>query len=196
MVSAAAGGVGSIAVQLLKTTGCRVVGVAGGPVKCEFLKRLGCDAAVDYKAGSFLEDLDGACPDGVNFFFDNAGGSTLDAVLDRLALHSRVVICGAASQYSGNLNAGRDAKGRGGGVVGPATYLKLAERSSTMAGFNVMHYMTSLPGAIANLCWMHWRGKVVIHEQVEAGLDSFPAALEKMFSGGHCGKMLVDLSAK
>ena len=70
VVSAAAGGVGSIAVQLLKTTGCRVVGVAGGPVKCEFLKRLGCDAAVDYKAGSFLEDLDGACPDGVNFFFD------------------------------------------------------------------------------------------------------------------------------
>ena len=196
VVSAAAGGVGSIAVQLLKTTGCRVVGVAGGPVKCEFLKKLGCDAAVDYKAGSFLEDLDGACPDGVNFFFDNAGGSTLDAVLDRLALHSRVVICGAASQYSGNLNAGRDAKGRGGGVVGPATYLKLAERSSTMAGFNVMHYMTSLPGAIANLCWMHWRGKVVVHEQVEAGLDSFPAALEKMFSGGHCGKMLVDLSAK
>ena len=56
--------------------------------------------------------------------------------------------------------------------------------------------MTSLPGAIANLCWMHWRGKVVVHEQVEAGLDSFPAALEKMFSGGHCGKMLVDLSAK
>ena len=173
---------------------CRVVGVAGGPVKCEFLKKLGCDAAVDYKAGSFLQDLDGACPDGVNFFFDNAGGSTLDAVLDRLALHSRVVICGAASQYSGNLNAGRDAKGRGGGVVGPATYLKLAERSSTMAGFNVMHYMTSLPGAIANLCWMHWRGKVVVHEQVEAGLDSFPKALEKMFSGGHCGKMLVDLS--
>ena len=78
--------------------------------------------------------------------------------------------------------------------MGPATYLKLAERSSTMAGFNVMHYMTSLPGAIANLCWMHWRGKVVVHEQVETGLDSFPAALEKMFSGGHCGKMLVDLA--
>lgn len=195
VVSAAAGGVGSIAVQLLKSTGCRVVGVAGGATKCAFcVDTLGCDAAVDYKADTFCEDLDEACPDGIHFFFDNAGGSTLEAVLDRLAMHSRVVICGAASQYSGNLNAGRDAKGRRGSVQGPASYLKLAERSSTMAGFNVMHHFSSLPGAIFNLCWMYWRGTVAVHEHVETGLDAFPAALEKMFAGGHCGKMLVDLS--
>ena len=150
VVSAAAGGVGSIAVQLLKSTGCRVVGVAGGATKCAFcVDALGCDAAVDCKAVSFCEDLDAACPDGIHFFFDNAGGSTLEAVLDRLAMHSRVV----------------------------------------------MHHFSSLPGAIFNLCWIYWRGTVAVHEHVETGLDSFPAALEKMFAGGHCGKMLVDLSA-
>mmetsp|Transcript_25365 Transcript_25365/g.76177 ORF Transcript_25365/g.76177 Transcript_25365/m.76177 type:complete len:371 (-) Transcript_25365:68-1180(-) len=194
VVSAASGGVGSIAAQLLKSTGCRVVGVAGGARKCAFLReQLGVEA-VDYKSPTFGADLDAACPDGIDFFFDGAGGSTLDAVLDRINLRSRVVVCGAASQYSGALNAGRTKDGRGGSVRGPATYLKLAEKSSTMSGYNVMHYLSSLPGAIVNLLWMHYRGTLVIHEQVEAGLDAFPAALMKLFSGGATGKLLVDVA--
>ena len=191
LVSAAGGAVGSIAVQLLKTTGARVVGVAGGAKKCAFVREaLGADC-VDYKSETFASDLDAACPDGVDFVLDNAGGDTLRLALDRINLRSRVVVCGAASQYSGNLNTGRDAKGQGGAVVGPSSYLKLSEKSSTMAGFNVMHYFSSIPFALFNLCWYHWRGKVVVHEQVEDGLPAFPAALTKLFSGGHCGKLLV-----
>jgi len=192
LVSAAGGAVGSIAVQLLKTTGARVVGVAGGPKKCAFVtERLGADAAVDYKSPTFADDLDAACPDGIDFFLDNAGGDTLRVALDRINMRSRVVVCGAASQYSGNLNTGRDDKGQGGAVVGPSSYLKLSEKSSTMAGFNVMHYFSSIPLALFNLCWYHWRGKVVVHEQIEEGLDAFPGALVRLFSGGHCGKLLV-----
>lgn len=194
VVSAAGGAVGSVAVQLLKSTGARVVGVAGGATKGAFCRdTLGCDAVVDYKAPSFAADLDAACPNGVDFFFDNAGGETLALVLDRLNLRSRVVVCGAASQYSGKLNRGRDKEGRGGAVEGPRSYLKLAEKSSQMAGFNVMHYFSSIPLALANLCWMYWRGTVAQHEQIEDGLDAFPAALQKLFSGGHCGKLLVKL---
>ncbi|KAH8095282.1 prostaglandin reductase [Aureococcus anophagefferens] len=186
LVSAAGGAVGSIAVQLLKTTGARVVGVAGGPKKCAVAG--GSAAAVDYKSPTFADDLDAACPDGIDFFLDNAGGDTLRVALDRINMRSRVVVCGAASQYSGNLNTGRDDKGQGGAVVGPSSYLKLSEKSSTMAGFNVMHYFSSIPLALFNLCWYHWRGKVVVHEQIEEGLDAFPGALVKLFSGGHCGK--------
>ncbi|KAJ1461967.1 hypothetical protein M885DRAFT_584432 [Pelagophyceae sp. CCMP2097] len=192
VVSAAAGAVGSVAAQLAKSTGARVIGLAGGPTKKAFLLDvLKLDGAIDYKTGDLGEQLDALAPDGVDFFFDNVGGSTLDVVLDRLKLRARVVVCGAASQYSGDLNKGRDAQGRGGGVRGPANYLKLAEKSSTMVGFNVMHHFSSLPGALASLCWMYSRGTVEMHEHVEKGLDAFPLALHKMFNQGHCGKLLV-----
>ena len=149
LVSAAGGAVGSIAVQLLKTTGARVVGVAGGSKKSAFVtERLRADAADDNKSPTIADDHDAACPDGIDFFLDNAGGDTLRGALDRINMRSRVVVCGAASQYSGNLNTGRDDKGQGGAVVGPSSYLKLSEKSSTMAGFNVMHYFSSIPLAL------------------------------------------------
>ena len=94
-------------------------------------------------------------------------------------------------RYSGKLNAGRGADGRGGGVDGPSTYLKLAETSSSMTGFNVTHHLSSLPVAVASLVFHHWRGTVVVHEQVEAGLGAFPRALAALFAGGHRGKLLV-----
>ena len=103
VVSAAAGAVGSIAAQLAKHAGARVLGVAGGEPKCAFLtETLGLDGAIDYKhpTASIAEQLDRLAPDGVDFFMDNAGGEVLDAVLARIRKRGRVVICGAASQYS------------------------------------------------------------------------------------------------
>lgn len=188
VVSAAAGATGSIAVQLAKSTGARVIGVAGGPAKHAFLtSTLKLDGAVDYKSSekTIDEQLAALTPDGIDFFFDCAGGDILDAVLRRVNAKGRIIICGAASQYSGNLNKGK--------VQGPSEYLKLAERGVTMVGYNVMQYMSSLPIAILSLLWAWFRNRVVVHEQVEVGIKAFPLAMEKMFTGGHMGRLLVDL---
>jgi len=191
VVSAAAGATGSIAAQLAKSTGARVIGVAGGPSKCDFLtSKLQLDAAVDYKAShqTLDEQLESLAPGGVDFFFDCTGGDILDAVLRRINAKGRIVICGAASQYSGNLNKGK--------VQGPSEYLKLAERGATMTGYNVVNYMSSLPIAILSLLWASFRKRVVMHEHIEKGIDKFAGAMEKMFTGGHMGKLFVDLSEK
>mmetsp|Transcript_28609 Transcript_28609/g.57596 ORF Transcript_28609/g.57596 Transcript_28609/m.57596 type:complete len:358 (-) Transcript_28609:190-1263(-) len=188
VVTAAAGAVGSIAAQLALTTGARVIGVCGGQAKCTFLKdTLKLTGAVDYKSSSAtVEDqLKDLCPGGIDFMYDNVGGNQLDEVLKLVNPSGRIVICGAVSQYSGNLNKGK--------VQGPSEYLKLAEKGATMKGFNVMQYMSSLPLAIPSLLW-HWNlGRIVIHEQIEVGIETFPAAMEKMFTGGHVGRLLVDL---
>merc|ERR1712232_1208860 len=114
-----------------KLTGARVVGVAGGEIKKKFLlEELKLDAAIDYKCKdkALGEQLDEACPDGIDFFFDNVGGDLLDEVLQRINLRSRIVICGAISQYdSGQINKKSTIKG-------PSHYVRLAETSSTMSG--------------------------------------------------------------
>lgn len=136
VVSAAAGAVGSIAAQLLLSTGATVIGVAGGSKKCKYLsEELKLHGVIDYKSKdeTVADQLKRLAPDGVDFFYDNVGGSILDDVLNVIRLNGRVVICGAVSQYSGNLNVGT--------VQGPSNYLKLAEKGATMKGFVVMQYM-------------------------------------------------------
>eukprot|EP00560_Eucampia_antarctica_P006976 CAMPEP_0197829052 /NCGR_PEP_ID=MMETSP1437-20131217/5527_1 /TAXON_ID=49252 ORGANISM="Eucampia antarctica, Strain CCMP1452" /NCGR_SAMPLE_ID=MMETSP1437 /ASSEMBLY_ACC=CAM_ASM_001096 /LENGTH=372 /DNA_ID=CAMNT_0043430529 /DNA_START=37 /DNA_END=1155 /DNA_ORIENTATION=+ len=190
IVSAAAGGVGSIAVQMAKLCGARVIGVAGGPKKKEFLMdKLNCDGVVDYKCSekSIGEQLDELCPDGIDFFFDNVGGDLLDEVLQRINLYSRIVICGAISHYdSGNINDKSLIKG-------PSHYIKLAEKSSSMSGFNMMHYPKYFMSAIRYLIWNYFRGHIVSHEHIEKKIDSFGKCLEMLFAGGHCGRLIVDL---
>ena len=191
VISAAAGAVGTIASQLAKSTGARVIGVAGGPDKCDFLtSTLGLDAAIDYKAEreggkSFGAQLDELAPEGVDFFFDNVGGSILDDVLLRIRPKGRVALCGAVSQYSGNLDKGE--------VRGPSNYLKLAERGASMAGFNVLQHVERFPEAVQHLGKLFQEEKIVNHEQIEQGLELWPAAMEKMFHGGHMGKLLVQV---
>jgi NADPH-dependent curcumin reductase len=188
VVTGATGAVGSTAVQLLKTTGARVIGIAGGPKKTKFLlEDLALDGAVDYKhADKTVDDqLAETCPNGIDFIYDNVGGDTLDMLLGRINPGARIVICGAISQYSGNLNKGK--------VQGPGNYLKLAERGATMKGFNVMQYLYKLPFAILGMLYYSWRGKVILSEHIEEGVESFPFALEKMFKGGHIGKLLVQV---
>lgn len=188
VVTGAAGAVGSVAVQLCKSTGARVVGIAGGPRKGAFLKdTLGCDAVIDYKdtKRSLAEQIEETCPDGIDFVYDNVGGETLDELLMKINPKGRIVICGAISQYSGNLNS-KTKK-----VAGPSNYLKLAERGAEMKGFNVMQYISRLPFMLLGMLWLSFRGKVTVTEHVEEGLESFPYALQKLFTGQTIGKTLV-----
>uniref|UniRef100_A0A7S2MG65 Enoyl reductase (ER) domain-containing protein n=1 Tax=Helicotheca tamesis TaxID=374047 RepID=A0A7S2MG65_9STRA len=194
VVSAAAGAVGSIACQMAKLCGSKVIGIAGGSKKKDFLmNELGLDGAVDYKDKdkSIGEQLDELCPDGIDFFFDNVGGPTLDAVLEKINLNSRIVVCGAISQYSdGTIN-------KKGAVVGPSNYVKLAEKSSSMSGFVLTDYMKGkyLVQAISYLLWHYYRGNIQPHEHVEDGIEYFAPSLEKMFSGSeHCGRLVIDVS--
>lgn len=188
VVTGAAGAVGSVAAQLCKSTGARVIGVAGGKRKQKYLiNELNLDGSIDYKhpEKSVSEQLEEIAPNGVDFIYDNVGGSILDNLLNKINPHGRVVICGAVSQYSGNLNKSK--------VEGPGNYLKLAERGAMMKGFNVMQYMSKKVFMVVGMFWMHMRGKVFMEEQVEDGIESFPLALNKLFTGGHIGKMLVNV---
>ena len=186
VVSAAAGAVGTCAAQFARNRGARVIGVAGGAEKQAFLLNdLRLAGAVDYKSRteSLGDQLDALAPDGIDFFFDNVGGQILDACLERMRPGGRIVICGGISQYQGNLNHGR--------VEGPSNYLKLAEKGCSMTGFNVIQKISLLPWMLLRILVACWRGNVKLREQVESGIEAFPLALEKMFSGGHIGKLLV-----
>lgn len=180
VVSAAAGAVGSVACQLAKIKGARVIGIAGGPEKVKYLKSIGCEGAIDYKNDDVETCLKELAPDGVNVFFDNVGGNLLDQVLDQLAVGARVVICGAISQYH-HLET----------VQGPALYLRIAERNASMRGFTVDHYMDQFGQMEQELSdWMA-SGQLSLAEHIEAGIDNFPKALVMLFNGGHKGKLLV-----
>lgn len=181
VVSAAAGAVGSVAGQIAKIDGGRVIGIAGGPEKCQFLlDKLGFEAAIDYKAGDLDARLKECAPEGVDVFFDNVGGEILDTVLDQIRERARVVICGAISQYADNSN-----------VYGPKRYLRLAERYARMEGYTVMHFREQFPTALKQLSDWIRQEKIWMPEQVEEGLESFPRALTMLFSGGNLGKLLV-----
>ncbi len=181
VVSGAAGAVGTVAGQLAKARGARVIGIAGGAEKCNFLTReLGLDAAIDYKGEDIVSRLNTLAPDGVNVFFDNVGGEILDHVLDNLAMGARVVICGAISQYQ-DLHD----------VRGPKLYLRLAERNASMRGFTVDYYAPDFPAANEELSRLMTEGKIKLPEHVVNGVDQFPQALLTLFNGGHRGKLVV-----
>lgn len=189
VVTSATGAVGCIASQLAKWNGAKVIGIAGGEIKTKFLMdELKLSGAVDYKSSKATlgDQLDKCCPDGVDFVYDNVGGKTLDELLGRIRPKGRIVICGAISQYSGNLNTGK--------VEGPSNYLKLAERGAEMKGFNVLQYLWNLPVAIVWMYVQYLRGKVVMPEHINTGIRSFPLALEKFFNGSKpVGKTLVNV---
>ena len=181
VVSGAAGAVGTVACQLAKIAGARVIGIAGGDEKCKFLTdEIGCDAAADYKAGDLNEKLKELCPDGINVFFDNVGGDVLDAALDNIAKEARVVICGAISQYNDMEN-----------VTGPRLYLRIPERNARMIGFTVDHYAELFPKMEAEISGWIKEGKMQLPEHVMDGIESFPGAIIALMTGGHMGKLLV-----
>jgi NADPH-dependent curcumin reductase len=184
VVSGAAGAVGSVAGQIARIKGCRVVGIAGGPDKCAWLTdELGFDAAVDYKAGDVRGELRRHTPDGVDVYFDNVGGEILDEVLRRLARGARVVICGAISQY----NAEQPPRG-------PANYMQLLVERASMTGFLVFDYVKRYPEAISELAgWLH-AGELHSREDVvRGGLDEFPEVFLRLFRGENVGKLILQL---
>ncbi len=183
VVSGAAGAVGGLVGQIAKLKGCRVVGIAGGSVKCaHLLEDLGFDAVIDYKE----QDLDAAltehCPDGIDIYFDNVGGDILDAALLHLARRARVVICGAISQYN-NTSALR----------GPSNYLSLLVNHASMTGFVMSDYLDRYAEAVREMAGWLAEGKLVSREDIAEGLENFPDTLLRLFRGENTGKLVLKL---
>jgi len=181
VVSGAAGAVGSVAGQIAKLKGCRVIGIAGGPDKCRTLvEDFGFDAAIDYKNENVRAALREHAPGRVDVYFDNVGGDILDAVLTRLARGARIIICGAVSQY----NAER--------VRGPANYLSLLVARASMTGMVVFDYQDRYPSAMAELAQWLRDGRIVSREHIVHGnVGDFPAVLLMLFAGENTGKLIL-----
>jgi NADPH-dependent curcumin reductase CurA len=184
VVSGAAGAVGSVVGQIAKIHGCRVVGIAGGADKCRYLTEIGFDAAIDYKAGDVKPALREHCPKGIDVFFDNVGGDILDAALTQLAPRARIIICGAISQYNNTTP-----------VKGPSNYLSLLVNRASMTGMVVMDYTPRFAQAVGEMAQWMAAGKLRSREDIVLGLDKFPEALLKLFTGENNGKLLLELPA-
>jgi NADPH-dependent curcumin reductase CurA len=183
VVSGAAGATGSVAGQIAKIKGCRVIGIAGGKAKCDWLRNeLGFDGVIDYKSEDVGAQLSALCPNGIDVFFDNVGGIVLDQVLARLRLKARVVLCGAISRYS-------DATP----PPGPANYFNLVITRSRMEGFIILDYAPRFPEAIGALAGWLKDGKLKQKEDVATGLENAPKALMRLFSGENFGKQLLKI---
>ncbi len=184
VVSGAAGAVGMVAGQIGKIMGCRVVGIAGGSAKCAYLvDELGFDAAIDYKAEDVHAALGRHCPKGIDVFFDNVGGDILDAALARLALHARVVFCGAISQYNSTS-----------GVKGPANYRSLLVNRASMTGMIIFDYADRYAEAARALGGWMAAGKLKSREDIVEGFDKFPQTLLMLFRGENTGKLLLKVT--
>ena len=184
VVSGAAGSTGSVAGQIAKINGCRVIGIAGGKTKCDWLvSDLGFDAAIDYKTEDLGQRLSALCPDGIDVFFDNVGGPALNQVLARIALKARIVLCGAISAYN-------DVEP----PPGPANYMNLISRRGRMEGFIVLDYAARFPEAFEALSGWLREGKLVQKEDVATGLENAPATLARLFTGENFGKQLLKIA--
>jgi NADPH-dependent curcumin reductase CurA len=183
VVSAAAGATGSVAGQIAKIAGARVVGIAGGPDKCRaVVEEFGFDACIDYREPGLDAALKEHCPRGVDVYFDNVGGDILNAVLGRLAANARVVLCGVISSYLT------------GEHPGPSNYVNLLARTASMQGFNALNEWHRFDEAFAALRQWDTEGRLVHRETVYDGLESCVDALNGIFTGANIGKMLVQIS--
>ena len=182
VVSAAAGSVGSIVGQIAKIKGCRVVGIAGGKDKCDWLvNELGFDAAVDYKDGAVFKALRAACPTGIDVYFDNVGGDILEACLAQMNNRGRIACCGAISQYDGVPSATGPR-----GVPGLIVVKRLI-----MQGFIVMDFIEQRDHALKDLQSWVGSGKLKVQEDVISGLENTPKALIGLLAGENRGKRMV-----
>ncbi|NBC22928.1 MAG: zinc-binding dehydrogenase [Gammaproteobacteria bacterium] len=181
VVSGAAGATGSVAGQIAKIHGCRVVGIAGSAEKCRWLTdELGFDAAIDYRNDDVPAALDAHCPNGIDVYFDNVGGDILDACLERIAMNARVVICGGISRYNAT-----------GPLPGPKNYFNLVFRRARMEGFIVLDYARQFDAATRQMrAWMA-AGRLRQEVTVVEGFDELPRTLIRLFEGFNTGKLMV-----
>lgn len=184
VVSGAAGAVGQTVGQVAKHKGCRVVGIAGGKDKCDFVvNELGFDACVDYKSGSLKDALKEHCPNGIDVYFDNVGGDILDTVLTRINMKARIIICGAISQYNNTTP-----------VKGPANYLSLLVNRARMEGIVVFDYADRYHVGITEMAQWMKEGTFKTREDVVEGLEKFPEALLMLFDGKNFGKLVLQVA--
>ncbi len=183
VVSGAAGATGSVAGQIARIKGCRVIGLAGSASKCTWLTdELGFDAAINYKSDDVGAALDRLCPNGINIYFDNVGGEILDLCLARLAMRARVVICGGISRYNAQ-----------GPIAGPRNYFNLVFRRARMEGFIVLDYAKRFGEATRDIQQWIDSGELKQRATVVEGFKNLPKALIELFEGKNTGKMLVKI---
>jgi NADPH-dependent curcumin reductase CurA len=179
VVSAAAGATGSIAGQIGKIHGCRVVGIAGSDEKCAWLtKDLGFDAAVNYKLPDWKEKLAAATPNGIDIDFENVGGDIMRAVLNRMNLHGRVILCGLISGYTKD-------------EPGLASFVTVLEKRLRVQGFILVDYVSRFMEAATQLGQWKMFGKLKDRETIVEGLEKAPDAINMLFTGGNTGKLIV-----
>lgn len=181
LVSGAAGAVGSLVGQIAKIKNCKVVGIAGGKDKCDYVvNELGFDSAIDYKSENIYEALNEHCPKGIDVYFDNVGGEILDAALANLRMHARVVICGAISQYN---NLGK--------TKGPSNYMSLLVTRSTMKGMLVFDFADRYQEAIQQYSIWIKEGRLKGREDIYEGIEDFHQTFLRLFSGEKLGKLIL-----
>ena len=187
VVSGAAGAVGQTVGQIAKIKGCRVVGIAGGKAKCDWvIQKLGFDACIDYKAGAgaVRAGLKEHCPNGVDVYFDNVGGEILDDVLAKISRGARIIICGAISQYNNTTP-----------IRGPKNYLSLLVNRARMEGIVVFDYADRYHLAVAEMAGYLKDGRMKSKEDVVHGINTFPETLLKLFNGENFGKLVLQVAA-
>jgi len=184
VVSTAAGAVGSIVGQIGKIKGCRVVGIAGTDEKCAWVKDdLGFDGAINYKTEDVGKALREACPDKIDVYFDNVGGEILNTVLGMINPHSRIVICGAITQYNATEPP-----------PGPSNYISLLTKRSRMEGFIVTDFVDKFDEGLMQLGQWLMEGKLKHKEDIVDGLENAPRAILKLFQGTNEGKLIIKVS--
>ena len=184
VISAAAGAVGSVAGQIAKILGARVVGIAGGPEKCAWLTdELGFDAAVDYKASDWREQLKEATPGGIDVNFENVGGEIMEAVFARLKIGGRVALCGLISDYNNPDDP-----------VGLRNFGAIITKRATVKGFLILDYFEQIKDATMQLGQWLAEGKLQSRETIVEGLENTPESLNLLFDGGNTGKLVVKIA--
>ena len=183
VVSTAAGAVGSVVGQLARLAGCHVVGIAGGPEKCRIcVDDFGFDAALDYRNGDLPQQLDAACPQGIDVYFDNTAGRISDTVLPRINRHARIIVCGTASITSWDP-----------WPQGPRVERHLLNKAATMSGFLVWDYEDRYEEAVGHLAPLVRQGALRYREDVLHGLQHAPGAIADLYDGRNLGKRLIRL---
>jgi NADPH-dependent curcumin reductase len=185
VVGAATGAVGSVVGQIARIQGCRVVGIAGGPEKCRVaVQEYGFDACVDHRSPRFADELGAACPGGVDVYFENIGGSVLDAVLPLLNVGARMPLCGLISQYNSTQAPLVD-------HARSAFLLRILERRVTVRGFIITDHLQQRPTFLRDMQRWIDEGRMRWRDSVTEGLEHAPEAFIRMLRGGHVGKTLV-----
>ena len=183
VVSGAAGATGSMAAQIARVKGCRTVGIAGGPEKCRWLlEEARLDAVVDYKNEDIDTRLRELCPEGIDVYFDNVGGTLLEIVLGQIAMNARVVLCGGISGYNDENPA-----------PGPRNIMNLVIQRGRMEGFIVLDYMARAGEAIGELSQWIESGEIAYAEDIQEGIENAPRTFFRLFEGKNLGKQMLKL---